>query len=334
MFADSTSSTSFESPWAFNAHPEIWILVAFFVGAYVYMARVIGPRAVPAGQPPVTRRQAWCFAGAVGLFWFAADWPVHDIAEGYLYSVHMFQHMVFSYFVPPLALLSIPRWMAVAVVGEPSTRSYRVMKFFTSAVIAGVIFNMTVMILHIPTLVNASAENGLLHYLLHLLVVVTALLMWSPVVGPFEELRISELGKCIYLFLMSVVPTVPAGWLTFAEGTVYKHYDQPVRVWGLSPTEDQQIAGAVMKIGGGMFLWAIVVYLFFKRYSRNFEQEVSYVRKGRMPAAEITGNDEEPLTYDAVQAAFDRTPAADTVSPAAPGGRGSVESEQSPRDDR
>ena len=68
----------------------------------------------------------------------------------------------------------------------------------------------------------------------------------------------SRCGKCIYLFLQSVVPTVPAGWLTFAEGVVYKHYNQPVRVWGISATDDQQIAGAIMKIGGSMFLWALV----------------------------------------------------------------------------
>jgi putative membrane protein len=170
-------------------------------------------------------------------------------------------------------------------------------------------------VLHIPGMVNASTENGVLHYTLHLLVVTTALLMWCPVIGPFEELRISHLGKCIYLFLMSVVPTVPAGWLTFAEGTVYKHYNTPVRVWGLSPTDDQQIAGAIMKIGGGMFLWSIVVYLFFKRFSRNFEQENTYVRSRQIPAAEITGHDESPLTYADVTAAFDRTdPPAPTSS--------------------
>jgi putative membrane protein len=268
----------------------------------------------------VSGRQIGYFAGAIGLFWFAADWPVHDIGESYLYSVHMFQHMVFSYFVPPLALMSIPTWMAKTIIGDG--RAYRVFRFFSSAVVAGVIFNISVMILHIPTLVNASADSAPLHYSLHLLVVTTALLMWCPVVGPFEELRISQLSKCIYLFLMSVVPTVPAGWLTFAEGTVYKHYNQPVRVWGLSPTEDQQIAGAIMKIGGGMFLWAIVVFLFFKRFSKNFEQENTYVRTERMPSAEITGNDEQPLTFDQVQAAFDRTPPP------------SLETEQTSRDER
>ena len=36
------------NPLAFQWHPEVWLLVAFLVGAYVYSIRVIGPRAVPA----------------------------------------------------------------------------------------------------------------------------------------------------------------------------------------------------------------------------------------------------------------------------------------------
>ena len=75
----------------------------------------------------------------------------------------------------------------------------------------------------------------------------------------------------IYLFVQSVVPTVPAGWLTFADGVVYKHYDEPVRVWGISVTDDQQLAGAIMKIGGSMFLWAIIVFMFFKRFGTELE---------------------------------------------------------------
>jgi cytochrome c oxidase assembly factor CtaG len=89
------------------------------------------------------------------------------------------------------------------------------------------------------------------------LVVTLALLMWMPVVGPIPEWQMGPAGKCVYLFLMSVVPTVPAGWLTFAEGVVYKHYSQPIRVWGISVTDDQQLAGAIMKIGGAAFLWSI-----------------------------------------------------------------------------
>ena len=51
-------------------------------------------------------------------------------------------------------------------------------------VVAGVVFNVTVMITHIPGVVNHSVQSAPLHYSLHLLVVTTGLLMWMPVVGP------------------------------------------------------------------------------------------------------------------------------------------------------
>jgi putative membrane protein len=90
---------------------------------------------------------------------------------------------------------------------------------------------------------------------------------------------------------------VPAGWLTFAEGTVYKHYDTPVRVWGLSVATDQQLAGAIMKIGGSIFLWSIVIFMFFKRFVGNFNAEQNYVR-------------DTTLTYEQVEQAFESTPPA------------------------
>jgi putative membrane protein len=103
----------------------------------------------------------------------------------------------------------------------------------------------------------------------------------------------------VYLFLMSVIPTVPAAWLTFAEGAVYKHYDIAVRVWGLSVTTDQQIAGAIMKVGGSIFLWSIIVYLWFKRFMGGYGRQQSYRR-----------TPEKALTFDDVAREFDRVPAA------------------------
>ena len=45
------------------------------------------------------------------MLWAASDWPIHDIGEEYLYSVHMLQHMMLSYFLPPLVLLATPEWL-------------------------------------------------------------------------------------------------------------------------------------------------------------------------------------------------------------------------------
>jgi putative membrane protein len=281
-------------PWRFQAHPEVWLLVGFLIGAYVYSVRVIGPQAVPS-SPVVTRRNITAFVAAMTLLWIASDWPMHDLAEEYLYSTHMLQHMALSYFVPPLALLALPEWMFRALIGEG--RANRVVVWFSKPVIAGVLFNVVVMVTHIPGLVNRSASSSPLHYSLHVLVVTSALLMWIPICGPAAEFRIGDGGKMIYLFLMSIVPTVPAGWLTFAEGTVYKHYDTPVRVWGLSVSTDQQLAGAIMKLGGSIFLWSIVIFMFFKRLAGNFNAEQTYVR-------------DTTLTFEEVERAFENTPPA------------------------
>ena len=112
----------------------MWLLVAFLVGAYVYAMRVIGPRAVAPGQQVVSRTNLICFTGAMLVLWGASDWPVHDISEEYLYSVHMLQHMALSYFLPPLALMATPAWLARAMIGDG--RVYRAMRRLTHPVVA------------------------------------------------------------------------------------------------------------------------------------------------------------------------------------------------------
>lgn len=295
-------------PFRFQAHVDVWLLVAFLTGAYVYMVRVVGPQAVPHGQPVVTRRQITAFVGSMVLLWVASDWPVHDIGEDYLYSVHMVQHMMLSYFLPPLALLATPVWLMRLLVGDG--RVYAVVKRLSRPLVAGLLFNAAVVITHIPGVVNASVDspNPALHYSLHVLVVVTALLMWMPVCGPFKELHLGPATKMMYLFAQSVLPTIPAAWLTFAEDTVYDAYEQPVRVWGLSVADDQQLAGAVMKMGGSIFLWTIIVFLWFKRFATSYRDEHDY----RRPAP--VADDGEVLTFDDIERQFLATPA-----PAEPG---------------
>jgi putative membrane protein len=276
----------------------VWLLVAFVVASWWYALRYIGPHApeVRAGAPVATQRQRRLFVLAVVMLWLASDWPIHDISEEYLYSVHMFQHMALSYFLPPLVLLATPIWLFRAVIG--SQRVGRVIGWLAKPVVAGVIFNVVVMVTHIPALVNRSVSNAPLHYSLHVGLVVSSLLMWIPIVAPDPAMRIGYGGRMVYLFLMSVIPTVPAAWLTFAEGAVYKHYDIAVRVWGLSVTTDQQIAGAIMKTGGSIFLWTIIIFLWFKRFMAGYGRRQSYVR-----------TPEPSLTYEDVTREFERVPA-------------------------
>lgn len=292
--------------WRYQAHVEVWVLVAGLVLSYVYLVKVVGPRAVPDGQKPVRRGQIAAFVGAVALMWLVSDWPIHDLSEEYLYSAHMFQHMVYSYFVPPLVWFATPEWLMRLLVGNG--RLYRAVRTLARPVVAGVLFNLMVIVTHIPGVVNTSVSNGAVHYAVHVLVVTTGLLMWLPLLGPLPELRMSPGTSMVYLFLMSIVPTVPAAWLTLADGAVYSAYDHDVRPWGLSVTSDQQIAGLIMKVGGSIFLWSVIAVMFFRRFMANWEAEQERPTRPAESHDVVGGDGQQPLTMTEVLEAFERVP--------------------------
>lgn len=301
-----------DGPWAFEAHPGVWLLIAGIIALGYYAVRQIGPMIVPAGQPIVTKRQKRCFGLAVFLLWVAADWPMHDIAEEYLYSVHMGQHLLIAFIVPPLMLLAMPEWLGRLLVIDGGVVS-RALRVLTRPVVAAVIFNALQILSHWSAVVNLSVENGVFHYSIHLAVFFSALLMWFPVVGPLPELQLSEPGKMIYLFISSIVPTVPAGWLTFADGVVYSAYDNAEWLWGISPTGDQQAAGAVMKVIGGFYLWALITIRYFRYAAGRREADLVARRAARrQPTPNRQRSDVDAftadLTFDDVQRVFDSNP--------------------------
>src|SRR5690606_6343713 len=104
--------------WRWQPHPEVWVLVGGVALLAVYALRVVGPKVVPTGQQVVSRQQLAWFALGMILLWIASDWPMHDVAEEYLFSVHMTQHMVLTYLVPPVLLLATPEWLARLVLGQ------------------------------------------------------------------------------------------------------------------------------------------------------------------------------------------------------------------------
>lgn len=270
----------------YEFHLEVWLLIAAVVGLGVYAVRSIGPMAVVDGSPIVTRLQKGCFAAGVALLWLSADWPMHDIAEEHLYFVHMLQHLIISFVVPPLLLLAMPAWLARLLISDAGL-AQRVLGVLARPLVAGVIFNALQVLAHWGAVVELSVKSGGFHFGLHLAVFISALLMWFPVLGPLPEMQMSEPGKMIYLFLMSIVPTVPAGWLTFAEGVVYPSYDTGTPLWGIGPVDDQQAAGAVMKILGGFYLWAIIAIRFFRYAADQHSADISARRDSQLTYADF-----------------------------------------------
>lgn len=285
--------------WSYQPHPEVWLLMVGAVALAWYVVNVVAPNAVPEGQTVVTRRNTVAYATALVALWVASDWPLHDIAEDYLYSGHMIQHLIISFVVPPLLLTAVPEWLARLIM-SPTGQAGSWIKRFSSPVFAGVTFNLVIAAGHLPAVVNKSVEVEPLHYGVHTVVFVAALMMWIPVIGPIKELRMGLPGQMIYLFLMSVVPTVPAGFLTFADGVLYEVYDHGNRLWGIDVTTDQQIAGLIMKLVGGMYLWGWIIVRFFQWNAQSGADQ--YL----IPVE---------LTYEDVQVEFDHTDPAPVDQP-------------------
>src|SRR4029078_2680733 len=92
-------------------HPAVWLLVGLFAAGYAIGIVRLAPRWAPAGLAVVTRFQITCWSLGVFAMWVASDYPVHDIAERYNFSVHMVQHLLFTMVVAPLLLLGMPAWL-------------------------------------------------------------------------------------------------------------------------------------------------------------------------------------------------------------------------------
>jgi putative membrane protein len=266
-----SSTVTAQNPWHWQPHPEVWLLIALVIALGVYVQRVIAPTMVAAGEAPITRRQKGFFWAGVAVLWMASDWPVHDFGEQYLFSIHMVQHLVLAFVLPPLFLLATPTWLARLIIGRG--RLGRALVRLSRPVVAGLAFNLFVALSHWTVVVNHAVTDGPFHFGLHVTLVVLALMMWIPVCGPIPELRLPPLLQCAYLFLMSVIPTIPAAWLTFAERPVYSVYDRPYRLWGISVIQDQQAAGLIMKLGGGAYLWTLIIIIFFRWAAKNEASE-------------------------------------------------------------
>jgi putative membrane protein len=246
-----------------HPHADVWLLVAALSAGYWFLVTRVGPAKVHAVERAVSRRQIVLFAAGVLTLWAAADWPVHDLAEQRLYSVHMVQHLLLSLIAPPLLMTGTPDWMWRFILGR---RGIRFARQVTRPLIALVLFNVVLVVTHIPQLVTLSVGSEPFHFLMHLLVFTSALIMWSPVLNPLIELpTLSYPKRMFYLFLQSLVPTVPASFLTFGHTVLYHVYEEMPRI-GVSALTDQLVAGLVMKLVGGFLLWSVIAWYFFKWY--------------------------------------------------------------------
>jgi putative membrane protein len=258
---------------AFHLHADVLGVVAALIIAYEYGLRRLGPTLAPRGEVAVTRNQRIAFYAGVLSLLVVSAWPVHDIGEGSLFMFHMVEHMVFGFVAPPLLLMGVPWWLMRALVRPVLP----VLELLVRPIVALFLFNAVLAFIHVPEIVEVMVTSEAAHFGLHVLVFATGILMWWRVIDPIPDLpSLPPFLKMGYVFLQSLVPTIPASFLTLGEGALYPIYETMPRLWGISAHTDQIIAGLIMKIGGGLLLWTVMATIFFRWWAdeqRMDEQE-------------------------------------------------------------
>lgn len=259
-----------ESSLYWQLHPDVIAVCVALLAGYWYAVTRLRAEISDAGR--VKRSQAALFVAGVAVIYLASSSPLHELSEDYLASAHMVQHMGYTLIAPPLLIAGTPGWLLRAPLRWKQV--FRIARLVTLPLVAFAAFNAVTLMTHLPQTVNFALTHHWFHLMVHVALVASALLMWWQILSPIQELpRLSYPLQMGYLFVQSLIPSVLAAFMTFSSGVFYEYYATAPRLWGLTPIEDQQFAGFVMKILGSLILWGFIGYAFFRWYERDSAEQ-------------------------------------------------------------
>lgn len=242
-------------PAALAEYWVTWALLLTLVGYLVGVAR--------AGQRPSLMRLSLFLCGWATLA-IALVGPIEHWAGSSL-AGHMTQHMLLLAAAPPLLLLArpMPQYLqalparARRLVGAPLGQIYRVSA--AAPVSAFIVHGLAIWFWHLPLPLQLAIEHQLLHDAVHFLFFSSGLWFWWSLIAP-GRLGQGGFGLASVLAVLTMMHTGMLGaLLTFAPQLLYP--DHPAGFGGFDHLSDQQLAGLLMWVPGGLIYAAAALAL-------------------------------------------------------------------------
>lgn len=251
--------------------PSAGLLILLAVASVIY-ARGLRTVWMRAGHGVgVTRHQALAFVAAVVSLLIALASPV-DLVSSALFSVHMVQHLILVLVAGPLLAYARPE---IAMLWSlPATGRRRLARWWvrhrwlrtawrglSGAAVAWTLHAVALWAWHTPRLYDAAARVEALHVLEHATFLVTAVLFARPLVARSGLARraLKPGASMLYLFAAAMQSGILGALLTLSGSVWYSAHLATTGPWGLTPLEDQHVAGVLMwGPAGGAYLLAIL----------------------------------------------------------------------------
>jgi putative membrane protein len=238
-------------PWTFDP----WVVVPLIAVVVLYAVgfRRLWSRAI-LGRSQMSQR-AFLYAGGVLSLAGALVSPLHSLGE-HLFAFHMIEHEIVMAVAAPLIVLSRPvatfLWAFPRGLRNPlgdllgSDGSRLVWNCVTAGTVATVLHAVAIWVWHVPVLLDASVTDITMHRLQHLSFLGTALLFWWSVIWR------SHRGVAVWHVFATMVHTSLLGaLLALSPRVLYPAQTRFSFDWGLTPLEDQQLAGMLMWVPAG-----------------------------------------------------------------------------------
>jgi putative membrane protein len=263
-----------DAGWTFA--PIVLIALASYVAAYARRWRASraegGARAAPAG-----RLVLWLI-GVLCLF-VALVSPVDALGEQ-LASAHMVQHLLLADLVPICLTLGLTKHIL-----RPATRRIhrleRAAGPFGHPAFGVVAYVGAMWLWHVPALYEAALEHPFVHALEHLSFAAAGLLYWWHLLSPIRSrLRLGGLGPVLYMASTKLLVGFLGILLTFSPSLLYESYDVSGTRWGISPLDDQHVAGLLMALEQSIVMGIALACLFVRMLAESEEQDRRAERYG------------------------------------------------------
>jgi cytochrome c oxidase assembly factor CtaG len=245
-----------QTSWSFDPP----VLVGVLVLVLLYVAGWRRARRRGERHPPSPWR-ALLFAGGILTILVALVSPLDSLGDQ-LMVMHMVQHMLLLDLAPILLILGLTKTLLRPVTRRVQTVERRA-GFIAHPVFAVILYAGVLWLWHVPALYDQAQGNSVLHVFEHLCFFAAGSLYWWHVLSPIRSrARLTGLGQIGYMAGAKLLVGLLGIALAFAPSVIYPFYAHQPHYWGLSPLEDQMMAGLVMALEQSLVMGIALVWLF------------------------------------------------------------------------